>query len=63
MTNVYINQSLMQIGAPENTLTPSEFDERCKEQLLNRIKKRKNGASKYYEVNVIMINRFMEAQK
>jgi len=30
---------------------------------LNRIKKRKNGASKYYEVNLIMINRFMEAQK
>lgn len=63
LTNVYLNQALMQIGAPAAALSPLQEDERFREELLGRIKRRKNGISKYYEINVIMINRFLEAQK
>jgi hypothetical protein len=30
ITNVYINQALMQIGAPVNSLSSIQEDERCK---------------------------------
>lgn len=63
MTNVYLNQALMQIGAPASSLTVAQEDERFKEDLVARMKRRKNGVSKYYEINVIMIGRFLEAQK
>lgn len=53
----------MQMGAPAAALSPLQEDERLREELLGRIKRRKNGISKYYEINVIMINRFLEAQK
>lgn len=59
MVNVYLNQALMQIGAPVSCLSAAPEDERNKEDLLARIKRRKNGISKYYEINVIMINRFL----
>lgn len=59
MTNVHLNQALMQVGAPVAALSPPSEDDRLKEDLLARIKKRKNGISKYYEINVIMVNRFL----
>lgn len=59
IVSVYINQALMQIGAPLNSLTSAQDDDRYKEDLLVRIKRRKNGVSKYYEINLIMINRFL----
>ena len=59
MTNVHLNQALMQVGAPVAALSPPSEDDRLKEDLLARIKKRKNGISKYYEINAIMVNRFL----
>ena len=53
----------MQLGAPASSLSSEQDDERLTEELIGKLKKRKNGINKYYETNIVMINRFIEAQK
>ncbi len=33
------------------------------EELLKKVKNRKNSVGKYYEINILMISRFLRAQK
>ena len=49
----------MQLGAPASSLSSEQEDERLKEELIGKLKKRKNGINKYYETNIVMINRFI----
>lgn len=63
MSKMLLNQSFMQLDLPSEYLSSAEDDENALGELLERIKKRKNTFSKYYEINVAMIDRFLCAQK
>jgi hypothetical protein len=63
MTHIYTNQALMQLGAPVSALSNQEEDNKMKDELLGRMHRRKNSINKYYEINAIMITRFMNAQR
>jgi hypothetical protein len=57
--HVSTTQALMQMGVDVGTLAGVEEDERLREEIIMRMKKRKNTINKYYEINVIMIGRFL----
>lgn len=63
MVSILLSQAMMQLNAPENCLFPNEESEKDKNILLEKVRKRKNNTNKYYEINLLMIDRFYEAQK
>jgi hypothetical protein len=61
MTKVYTNQALMLLGAPCYSLSQQEEDDKLREELLGRARRRKNNLNKYYETNLALMGRFHEA--
>lgn len=47
MTKVFLNQALIQLGVEKGFLSTPEEDEKMRDELVLRVKKRKN-ISKYY---------------
>lgn len=63
MTRIYNNSALMQLGAPATALSHIEEDEKLREELLARARRRKNNLNKYYEINMELISRFAIAMR
>ena len=63
MVSIFLSQAMMQLGVPDGFLFPNEDREEKKNSVLEKAKKRKNNINKYYEINLLMIDRFYEAQK
>jgi hypothetical protein len=61
ISRFYSNQALLQLGAPASTLTNQEDDDKLREELLTRARRRKNALNKYYEINLALVGRFNEA--
>lgn len=61
MARALTNQALLQIGAPSSVLSNLEEDEKLREELIARTRRRKNAISKYYETNLFLLARFNEA--
>ena len=52
------NQALLQLGAPSAMLSNLEEDEKMREELMARARRRKNSIGKYYETNLVLLSRF-----
>jgi len=61
MNRILTNQALLQLGAPYSVISSLDEEEKLREELIARAKRRKNVISKYYETNLSLINRFNEA--
>jgi len=59
---VYTNQVLMQMGVRVAEIPTAEED-KFRDELLARIKRRKNAVNKYYEPNLLLFCRFAEAHR
>ena len=63
MVSIFISQAMMQLGVSDMFLPPDEERESRKELLVEKARKRKNNINKYYEINLLMIDRFFQAQR
>ena len=63
LLGIFISQALMQLGAAEVS-NPFDWEwESLKDFLIDKAKKRKSVINKYYEINLLMIDRFYQSQK
>ena len=63
MICIFMSQAIMQLGVSEIDLPPDATRTEARDNLLEKVKKRKNNINKYYELNLYMIDRFHQAQR
>ena len=63
MMCIFMSQAIMQLKVAELELPPNDARAEARDLLLEKSRKRKNNTNKYYELNLLMIDRFHQAQR
>lgn len=63
MMCIFMSQAIMQLKVSELELPPDDTRAEARDLLLEKARKRKNNTNKYYELNLLMIDRFHQAQR
>ena len=63
MVCIFMSQAIIQLRVSEIDLPPDDTRIEVRDVLLEKARKRKNNTNKYYEINLLMVDRFHQAHR